>query len=169
MTGKVILLSFIVSGLNLGVAAVTAAETTVQRLDSINADPNANKTVVEQVYQLILKMVDRWNNHDLEGYMASFWKSDDLLTVVESEVHWGWTDLYHYYARGYPDRNLMGQLDLQRLQVRSSTKDTAVALCWRRILPPQGGSPLFATDTMHVQKFAEGWRITVEHTSFVEP
>ena len=74
---------------------------------------SSSKTVVEQVYQLILRMVDRWNNHDLEGYMASFWKSDDLLTVVESEVHWGWTDLYHYYARGYPDRNLMGQLDLQ--------------------------------------------------------
>jgi hypothetical protein len=126
MIGKVILLTFIVTGLNLGVPAVTAAETTVQRLDSINADPNANKTVVEQVYRLILKMVDRWNKHDLEGYMAGFWKSDDLLTVVESEVHWGWTDIYNNYARGYPDRKLMGQLDLQRLQVRSSGRLTFV-------------------------------------------
>ena len=30
-------------------------ELSVQRLDSINADPGAGQTVVQQVYQLILK------------------------------------------------------------------------------------------------------------------
>ncbi len=157
----------------MGVAAATpialGQDMTVQRLDSINADPTANQTIVEQVYQLILKMVDRWNNHDLEGYMNGFWKSDDLLAVVESEVHWGWTDLYNSYVRGYPDRNKMGKLDLQRLQVRSSTPDTAVALCWWKILPTESSAPVYATDTMQLQKFADGWRITVAHTSFAAP
>jgi hypothetical protein len=144
-------------------------ELAVQRLDSINADPAAGKTVVQQVYQLILKMVDSWNKHDLDGYMSGFWKSDDLLAVIESEVHWGWSDLSASFHRGYPDRDKMGKIDLQRLQIRSATPDTAVALCWWRILPPRGGSPVFVTDTMQLQKFTEGWRITVEHSSFLEP
>ena len=101
--------------------------------------------------------------------MSGFWKSDDLLAVIESEVHWGWSDLSASFHRGYSDRDQMGKIDLQRLQVRSSTPDTAVALCWWRILPPRGGTPVFATDTMQLQKFADGWRITVEHSSFFEP
>ena len=141
----------------------------VQRLDSINAEPGASKTVVQQVYQMILKMVDCWNKHDLDGYMNGFWKSEDLLAVIESEVHWGWSDLSASFHRGYPDRDKMGKIDLQRLQIRSSTPDTAVALCWWRIVPPRGGTPVFATDTMQLQKFSEGWRITVEHSSFLEP
>src|SRR5258708_35463653 len=83
-------------------------EMSVQRLDSINADPGAGQTVVEQVYQLILKMVDCWNKHDLDGYMKGFWKSEDLLAVIESEVHWGWADLSASFHRGYADRNQMG-------------------------------------------------------------
>ena len=38
--------------------AATGKELSVQRLDSINADPSEGQTVVQQVYQLILKMVD---------------------------------------------------------------------------------------------------------------
>lgn len=144
-------------------------ELLVQRLDSINADAGKGQTVVQEVYQLILKMVDCWNKKDLDGYMNGFWKSDDFLAVIESEVHWGWADLYASFQRGYPDRDKMGKMDLQRLQIRSSTPDTAVALCWWRILPPRGGSPVYATDTMLLQKFAEGWRITVIHSSFFEP
>jgi hypothetical protein len=143
-------------------------ERSVQRLDSINAEPGKNETVVQQVYQLILKMVDCWNKKDLDGYMEGFWKSDDLLAVIESEVHWGWADLYASFKRGYPDRDQMGKMDLQRLQIRSSTPDTAVALCWWRILPPRG-SPAYATDTLLLQKFAAGWKITVAHSSFFEP
>lgn len=169
MIGKALIVAIGAAYIGLLAPSAVAQETTVQRLDSINADPSANETVVQQVYQLVLKMVDRWNHQDIDGYMAGFWKSEDLLTVIESEVHWGWSDLYNSYARGYPDRKKMGQMDLQRLQVRSSTPDTAVALCWWRILPPLGGSPVFATDTMQLQKFAEGWRITVAHTSFIEP
>ena len=63
-----------------------------------------------------------------------FWKSDDLLAVIESQVHWGWADLYASFKRGYPDRDQMGKMDLQRLQIRSSTPDTAVALCWMWVL-----------------------------------
>jgi hypothetical protein len=169
MIEKAISITLIAMSMALPAQAAIGQETAVQRLDSINADPKAGQTLVQQVYQLILKMVDRWNNHDLDGYMQGFWKSDDLLAVLESEVHWGWSDLYNSYARGYPDRNLMGKLDLERLQVRSSAADTAIALCWWRILPPRGGSPVFATDTMQLQKFTQGWRITVKHTSFVEP
>jgi hypothetical protein len=111
MIEKAISITLIAMSMALPAQAAIGQETAVQRLDSINADPKAGQTLVQQVYQLILKMVDRWNNHDLDGYMQGFWKSDDLLAVLESEVHWGWSDLYNSYARGYPDRNLMGKFE----------------------------------------------------------
>src|SRR5260370_29710804 len=77
-------------------------ELSVQRLDSINADPGAGQTVVQQVYQLILKMVDCWNKLDLDGYMNGFWKSDDLFAVIESQVLWGLADLNASCHRGTP-------------------------------------------------------------------
>ncbi len=32
-----------------------------------------------------LKMLDRWNAHDIEGYLEEYWKSPELLVVVDSE------------------------------------------------------------------------------------
>jgi hypothetical protein len=30
-------------------------------------------------------MLDRWNAHDIEGYMQVYWKSPELLVVVDAE------------------------------------------------------------------------------------
>ena len=32
-----------------------------------------------------LKMLDRWNAHDIDGYMEVYWKSPELLVVVDAE------------------------------------------------------------------------------------
>ena len=38
-----------------------------------------------QVYEILLKMLDRWNAHDIEGHLEAYWKSPELLVVVGSE------------------------------------------------------------------------------------
>jgi hypothetical protein len=40
---------------------------------------------VYQVYEVLLKMLDRWNAHDIEGHLEVYWKSPELLVVVDSE------------------------------------------------------------------------------------
>jgi hypothetical protein len=50
-------------------------------------------------------MLDRWNAHDIEGYVEVYCKSPDLLVVVDAEQFNGWQQLHDSYLNGYPDRN----------------------------------------------------------------
>ena len=35
------------------------------------------------VYEVLLKMLDRWNAHDIEGHLDVYSKSPELLVVIE--------------------------------------------------------------------------------------
>ncbi len=62
----------------------------------------------QQIYEVLLKMLDRWNAHDIEGHLEVYWKSPELLVVVDSEQFNGSQQLHDSYINGYPDRNSMG-------------------------------------------------------------
>jgi hypothetical protein len=44
-------------------------------------------------------MLDRWNAHDIEGHLEVYWKSPELLVVVDSEQFNGWQQLRDSYRR----------------------------------------------------------------------
>jgi hypothetical protein len=71
--------------------------------DSLPANSSASVVDTQQVYGILLKMLDRWNAHDIEGYMEVYWKSPELLVVVDAEQFNGWQQLHDSYINGYPD------------------------------------------------------------------
>ena len=81
-------------------------------------------------------MLDRWNAHDIEGYMEVYWKSPELLVVVDSEQFNGWQQLHDSYLNGYPDRNAMGFIQPKRIQVKLLKPDLALALTWWSVTFP---------------------------------
>ena len=97
--------------------AVMAQEQNGWEFDSLRGNPSIFKPNAQQVYELLLKMLDRWNAHDIEGHLEEYWNSPDLLVVVDSEQFSGWQQL-HDYINGYPDRNAMGFIQPQRIQVK---------------------------------------------------
>jgi ketosteroid isomerase-like protein len=131
------------------------------------AAPNSNPSDYQQIYTLLLSMADRWNAHDLDGFLSVFWNSPDLLVVVEAEQMRGWADLSATYHRGYTGRDDMGSLIPARIQIQMVTPDVAVALDWWTIQQPR--RKVCGTTTATLRKFADGWKIVVSHTSFVEP
>jgi len=140
--------------------------------DSIK--PSAGQTATDsdpsdyqQIYGLLMKMPDRWNAHDLDGYLSVFWNSPDLLTVIEGEQIKGWGDLNATYHRGYASPDEMGSFTPDRIQIQMVTADVAVALDWWTMRAKRGKA--VGTTTVVLRKFQEGWRIVVSHTSFVEP
>jgi hypothetical protein len=52
---------------------------------SDNTKPDA-----QQVYEVMLKMLDRRNANDIEGHLEAYWKSPELLVVIDSEQVNGW-------------------------------------------------------------------------------
>jgi Protein of unknown function (DUF3225) len=113
----------------------------------------------------MIKMLDRWNAHDIEGYMETYWKSPELLVVVDSEQFDGWQQLHDSYVNGYPSRNAMGFIQPKRIQVKLLKSDLALALTWWSASFPSSQQTVVGTSTMNLQKFDDGWKIVASHTS----
>ena len=54
--------------------------------DSLPANSSASESDTQQIYGILLKMLDRWNAHDIEGHMEVYCKSPELLVVVDAGV-----------------------------------------------------------------------------------
>ena len=134
--------------------------------------PPVNSSLIkpgaQQVYELLLKMLDRWNAHDIEGYLEVYWNSPELLVVIDSEQFNGWQQLHDSYLNGYPDRKSMGFIEPGRIQVKLLKPDLALALTWWSISFPTSKRKVVGNTTMNVQKFDDGWRVIASHTSTAE-
>jgi ketosteroid isomerase-like protein len=143
----------------------TAQEQTGWQFDSLHENSNVSKPDAQQVHEVMLKMLDRWNAHDIEGYMETYWKSPELLVVVDSEQFNGWQQLHDSYLNGYPNRVAMGFLQPERIQVKLLKSDFALALTWWSASFPTSQRTVVGTSTMNLQKFGDGWKIVASHTS----
>jgi hypothetical protein len=135
------------------------------QFDSLGAKSGATKSDAQQVYEVLLKMLDRWNAHDIEGHLEVYWKSPELLVVVDSEQFNGWQQLHDSYCNGYPDRNAMGFINPVRIQVKLLKSDLALALTWWSVTFPNSKQKVVGNTTMNLQKFDDGWKIVASHTS----
>ena len=107
-----------------------AQEQGAWQFGSLPANSSVSKPDDQQVYEVLLKMLDRWNAHDIEGHMEVYWKSPELLVVVGSEQFNGWQQLHDSYVNGYPGSTAMGFIRPKRIQVRMLKPDLALALTW---------------------------------------
>jgi uncharacterized protein (TIGR02246 family) len=135
------------------------------QFDSLRANSNVSKPDAQQVHEVMIKMLDRWNAHDIEGYMETYWKSPELLVVVDSEQFDGWQQLHDSYVNGYPNRIAMGFIQPKRIQVKLLKSDLALALTWWSASFPSSQQTVVGTSTMNLQKFDDGWKIVASHTS----
>ena len=85
-----------------------AQERNAWQFGSLPANSSVSKPDDQQVYEILLKMLDRWNAHDIEGYMEVYLKSPELLVVIGSEQFDGWQQLHDSYVKGYPGAAAMG-------------------------------------------------------------
>ena len=97
---------------------VRAQEQNGWQFDSLRENSSVSKSDAQQVYEVLLKMLDRWNAHDIEGHLEVYWKSPELLVVVDAEQFNGWQQLHDSYLNGYPDRKAMGFIQPKRIQVK---------------------------------------------------
>ena len=137
-------------------------------LDTINQQKTPGAADPEkEVYDQLMRSLDAWNRHDIDGFLESFWHSDDLVVVVDGENVRGWDLLSKAYHTGYPNPEEMCKLTIDRAQVQMLAPDLGFVLAWYTASFPKKKE--FGTSTIILRKFSEGWRIIISHTSFVEP
>jgi SnoaL-like domain len=129
--------------------------------------PDSDPSDYQKIYSLLITMADRWNAHDIDGYLGAYWQSPDLLVIIEGEQLKGWADVTSTYHRGYPNKDEMGTLLPDRIQIQMVSADVAVALDWWTVVLRKG--KVLGTSTMVLRKIAGNWVIVVMHSSLVEP
>jgi ketosteroid isomerase-like protein len=129
---------------------------------------HASKTDTELVYEVLLKMLDRWNAHDIDGLMSVYWNSPALLAIIDTEQFDGWQNLYRSYKSQYRNPNDMGTVNPIRVQVKLLKPDLAFGIVsWTLKYPGNArASEIVGTSTLDIQKFDSGWKIVALHTSY---
>jgi ketosteroid isomerase-like protein len=155
-------------------AAGSLVTATAQDLNVSLHHPVPPKAVLgantQLVHEILLRMVDRWNAHDIEGLMSLYWNSPSLLAVIDTQQYEGWQNLYQSYKSQYRDPSDMGIVSPTRIQVELLEPDLAFGiLSWTLKFPNNPlASEVVGTSTVDLQRFADGWKIVVLHMSFTE-
>lgn len=104
-----------------------------------------------------------WNRGDLDGYMAGYLRSENLVFTSGGHIRHGWQDAHdHYKARYGADKASMGQLAFEILQIDPVGEGGAVVLGRWKLTGPAAGSGVF---TVVLARDASGWHIVHDHTS----
>jgi beta-aspartyl-peptidase (threonine type) len=103
-----------------------------------------------------------WNRGDIEGFMAYYWKSDDLTFQSGNSRTQGWSGVLARYKKTYPP-DKMGRLEFTDLALRILSRDAAFVL--GRFKLDQGGTLKEGVFTLIFRRTGQGWRIVHDHTS----
>jgi uncharacterized protein (TIGR02246 family) len=131
--------------------------------------PSPEEDELKAINDLLLKMLERWNAHDIDGYLSVSWKSPQLLVILQNEQFQGWQSLYDAYKSGFRDPNAMGTIVPSRIQIKLVKPDLATAVTWWQVTFPTSKIRVVGNTSMNLQKFTDGWKIVLAHSSFIEP
>ena len=124
---------------------------------------------IKAINDLLLKMVEQWNAHDIDGYLSGYWDSPQLLVILQEEQFQGWQSVSSTYKTGFPDTNAMGTMQASRIQIKLVRSDLATAVTWWMASYPNSKVHVVGNTTMNLQKFNEGWKVVLAHSSYGEP
>ncbi len=132
----------------------------------VAAQKSAKSVSVEsEISSVLQQQVAAWNRHDLEGFMAGYWKSPELTFFSQATATKGWESTLERYRQRYQGNGAtMGKLEFNDLSVEQLCPDAAFVRGHWHLTMPDGKQPhgLF---TLVFRKFPEGWRIVHDHSS----
>ncbi|MEO6050644.1 MAG: DUF4440 domain-containing protein [Pyrinomonadaceae bacterium] len=131
---------------------------------SIAAQSDSQKTKISgEIRKVMDDQSVAWNNGDIEGFMAGYWKSEKLTFISGLDVTRGWQPTLDRYKKSYDSRTKMGILTFSDLEFTILSKEAAVVLgSWSLAREKDNPHGKF---TLTFRRFKEGWRIVMDHTS----
>ena len=114
---------------------------------------------------MLTAQIDAWNRGDLDGYMAGYWKSPDLIFFSNATETRGWQPTLDRYRASYQAAGKqMGTLDFPEMNILPLGPEAAMVRGrWRLKMPD--GKELTGMTSVIFRKLPEGWRIVHDHSS----
>ena len=120
-----------------------------------------NKDVA--IRNLLVHQTEAWNRGDIEGFMQTYWQNDSLMFVGKGGVTWGWKNTLAHYKKGYPDKEAMGKLSFDIIQIKQLSKDYFfVTGKW---MLKRKTDDLNGHFTLLIRQINNQWKIVADHSS----
>jgi len=105
-----------------------------------------------------------WNRGDLDGYMAGYAHSPDLVFTSGGNIRHGYAETLEKYRAKYGGaKATMGTLAFELLSIQHLGADGAIVLGrWKLTATPNAGAGVFS---VAFERTSAGWRIVHDHTS----
>lgn len=117
----------------------------------------------QAVRQVLATQQDAWNRGDIDAFMEYYWKSPELQFLGSKGPTYGWQNTLERYKKNYSNRDLMGQLKFDILNLNQRSKKVITVLgkftLIRKNDEPSGYFLLV------FQKIKGKWVIVADHTS----
>ncbi|MBD3415257.1 MAG: DUF3225 domain-containing protein [Candidatus Aminicenantes bacterium] len=121
-----------------------------------------HESIQDTLFSIIKQQQKAWNNHNIEGFMADYWQSQDLTFQSGDQRLYGWETLLKRYQTNYAGEK-MGTLTFSDIRIKVLSEDSAYALGhWKVKQEDVTHKGVF---TIIFKRFASGWKIIHDHSS----
>ena len=139
--------------------------------------PRSNKNIQQEktlplaedsakaIHAVLDQQLLAWNRGDLEGFMAGYWRSPDLVYLSNKKVFRGWQTVLDRYREIFKSGEIqMGTLELQETEINLLGNDSALVWGTYRVVTADG-KQRGGLYTLVMRKFTEGWRTIYDRTT----
>ena len=115
------------------------------------------------IRSVLNKQQELWNQGDTKGFTAYY--TEDT-TFISTQVQRGRAQVEERYQRRYPNRDAMGKLAFDELEITKLGKDYASVIGrWKLDRSEQAGGNVGGYFTLLFKRTKQGWKIIQDHTS----
>jgi len=116
-----------------------------------------------EIRNLLVQQTEAWNRGDISGFMQTYWQNDSLMFIGKDGVTWGWKSTLERYKKGYPDKETMGQLSFDVIQVKKlSAEYFFVVGKW---MIKRNTGDLRGHYNLLMKRIKGQWKIIADHSS----
>ena len=113
---------------------------------------------------ILQTQIGHWNRGDIPAFMEYYEKSENLKFIGKAGVTKGWKATLDRYLQTYPNRDAMGTLQFDILEINVTAGQSAWVLGkWHLTRPAVGDVGGYFT--LVLKKIKGRWLITRDHTS----
>ncbi len=115
-----------------------------------------------KIGKIMDEQVNAWNQGSFEGFMAGYWKSENLTFQSGNTRRKGWETLLAMYKKNYAGKK-RGHLEFTDIEMRVLTKELVLVLGrWKVTTKADAKEGLF---TLIFRRIGNEWRIIHDHSS----
>ncbi|MBD2752360.1 YybH family protein [Spirosoma validum] len=116
------------------------------------------------ILQLLKRQTEDWNTGRVDKFMNGYWPSDSLTFVGKAGITYGYQATLANYRKRYPDRESMGTLKFDILQLDFLSSDVAYVIGRFHLTRPKIGDA-DGHFTLLWRKINKRWVIISDHSS----